>query len=605
MNKNLKAILATALVGILVFPACKPAQIAQEESEELFVVVEGSKIERFDTIDLELTPETKSVAWSSSDESVVVIENGKLTGLKEGTAVISATSGNKKQEQTITVIDGGMPIIDVDYLPIIKGDVYEMNASAYFKGKELEGESFSYSVENTSVATIENNVLSGIAYGETTVTISLSWRNQANVATKTVPCKVTKNCAVYTDKAEYVLYTVDSVLETSFPTSSKIQTKGYYEGEAIEDLPLVWTIDDASVAMIEADGTVTAISAGETYAVASCEYNGEVLSTREIPIKVEKPYLKTNVSIPVKKGDKQAEIDAETALGLGYNVGKVVFLDTGLEYACTENRVDLSNFGLGEYSFAVYEENEAFATQVNLVVADYVVTDAATLLEATRTLSAYVALAKDIDVGSFKTLEGKVDYNKLYTGTFNGLGHTITATYDYGSSALYSLIGNFTFKNLSIICTINTKQNCGALFYQARGDVVVDNCYIETTITHKNAKVIGGVCDSLGKAGSLTMNNTIVKVNGLNRTEAIQEACGAILARMPSERKIFFNQTYVIADGLLCSNTEVSSAQQAINQTKIIYKDEAAFARAKEKGKINLETYNHCWDLSGIIPQFK
>lgn len=47
---------------------------------------------------------TDAVTWSSSDETVATVsEDGTVTGIKEGTAVITATAGNVKAECTVTV----------------------------------------------------------------------------------------------------------------------------------------------------------------------------------------------------------------------------------------------------------------------------------------------------------------------------------------------------------------------------------------------------------------------------------------------------------------------------------------------------------------------
>ena len=45
----------------------------------------------------------KSVSWTSSDKSIATVVNGKITGLKAGTATISATAGGKTAKMTVIV----------------------------------------------------------------------------------------------------------------------------------------------------------------------------------------------------------------------------------------------------------------------------------------------------------------------------------------------------------------------------------------------------------------------------------------------------------------------------------------------------------------------
>lgn len=602
MKKSVKSLVAFALLSVCVFTGCNSqSETEYKASDELFVAVADSKIERFDSVELELGKNVKDVTWSSSDSSIAVVEDGELIGLKAGTAVISAVKGNEKQEQKISVVDNGKtPTINVDYFPVMRGSEYKLDTKAYFNGLQLDNTTFTYSVADTSVAKLVNNVLTGVSCGETTVTISLSWRNQ-NVLTKTVPCEVMKNVAVYTDKAEYTLYTMGSVLGETFETEMQIQPTVYYDNAKIDGAAMTWVSGDESIATVDANGKVEAVSYGETYVVGTCEHNGETLSTRKVPVKIEKPCVKTGKTLPVKVGN--ANVTVETILGSEYSFGKAVNLSTGYEYDYTENGTDLSSFGAGEeYTFVFWEETDAFSAELDVLFADYVVTDQKTLLEATSALNAYVVLANDIEVALPKPPEGDKDYR---SGTFNGLGHTITVTSASSKRGLYVDIDDFVFKDLSIVFRV-TGVNCGALAYRAFGDIVIDNCYFETTIANEAAKNIGGLVDYFQTGMSLTMTNSIVKVSGLNLNETIQTTCGAIISRCKS-KKVFLVNSYVIADGTLCATyDEVNNkGTKQVNSLRVIYKDEQEFAKAKEKNKIVLDDYNQYWDLTGIIPKFK
>lgn len=602
MKKCFNILLALSLISCIAFPACKIG-MGYEESDELFVALEQTKIERFDSVELELGKNVKKVEWSSSDESVAVIENGKLIGLKAGTTVISAVKGNEKQEQTIRVVDEGKtPTIDVEYLPVMRGYSYEMDLKSFFNGKELSDVAFGYAVADKSIATLENDVLSGVAYGDTTVTISLSWRDQSNVATKTVPCSVTENVAVYTDKAEYTLYSMDSVLGVPFAVETQIQPSVYYEGEKVDGLSFTWESGDTSIATVDGNGKVSAVAHGETYVVGKCECNGKTLSTRKVPIKVEKPHLKTAVDLPIKVGSVNVTFNPETMIGAGYSVDKVVDLATGKVYRCTNNSADLSGLLTGEYTFVVYADDEAFSTEVNVVVADYLVSTVDDLKEATADQNAYVALINDLDAGKFTTPTNSV--LKRNTGTFNGLGHTLTITYGTVMRSLYAYVEDFTFKNLAVKATITAARETGALFRRNRGKVVIENCYLESTITKDDAYKIGGIADQAYGKNSIKISNTVVKVNGLDRSEYVQEQCGALFASW-SNTNVAYENVYVIARGKLASVVNGSAAQTVNKQTGILYQNDEKFIEAKNKGKIVLDTFNHYWDLSGDIPQFK
>ena len=600
MKKNLKTLLAVSLASVLAFPACKK-ETKYEISDELFVALENPNIERFDSVELELGDGVKEVEWSSSDENIAVVENGMLIGLKAGTTVISAVLGDEKQEQTVTVIDEGKtPIIDVDYLPVMCNNSYEMDTQAYFNGAELSGASFSYSVADPSIATVENNVVKGVAYGETTVTISLSWRGQMNVATKTVPCTVTKNVAVYTDKATYTLYTMDNILGESFVKETQIQTSVYYEGEKLHDLEFSWSSGDTSIATVDDNGKVSSVAYGETYVVGTCEYNGEKLSTNQIPVKVEKPYVKTNVDLLFKVGEQSMEFD------VGYKVGKVVNLATGIDYSCTDNSTNLKNLATGEYKFAVYEENEAYTAEVNVIIADHIVTDKDSLVEAVSDQDVYVALANDVDVGAFTPRSYK-DTADSTRGTFNGLGHTLTITYPKKNSALYFGVNNFTFKNLGIKCTLGSSIESAALFRMAGGKVVIENCYVETTLADTTDDRCGGVGFYFSSAVTLTLRNVFVRVYD-QQTDYVRQKFGAIIA-VPMSSTVTYDNVYVIGNEVWLANpSDKRSGPLLMNsQTGILYKNDNAFKAARQDGEVVLSGFNHYWDLGdeNEVPEFK
>lgn len=88
----------------------------------------------------------KSVSWSSSDSSVVSVENGTVKALKEGTAVITcSSSGNSSVSASCTVTVKAKDIVDPGDTtnPIIPSESYAfnivytpMNIKSQFKGGE-------------------------------------------------------------------------------------------------------------------------------------------------------------------------------------------------------------------------------------------------------------------------------------------------------------------------------------------------------------------------------------------------------------------------------------------------------------------------------------
>ena len=602
MKKFYKRLLSVLLVSVFAFSvACnkESGTTDMQTTDELFIAVEDSKIERFDSANLTLKEGVEAVEWNSSNESVAVVENGTLIGLKTGTTVLSAESGNKKQEQIITVFDEGRkPEIDVDYIPVMRGNSYKMDTQAYFNGSELKGASFSYSVSDSSVAAVDDNVVTGVSYGNTDITIKLSWRGQADLVTKTVSCEVTKNSALYTDKSECTIYTIDSVLGESFETEAQIQTKAYCDNKKRNDVEVVWKSDDENVATVDGNGKVSAVGYGETYVTGSCTIVDETLSTK-VFVKVEKPRVKTNLDFPFKVGSENMSFkDA------GFSIGKVVDLATGREYSCTNNSANLRSLKAGEYTFAVYEANEAYSAEVNV----YLVTTVNELKQASSTDDAYTVLMNDLNCGTYAgpVVKGDNGVEIRLGGTFNGVGHTITATYTTNTGLYPFVAKGFTFKNLHIVCNLGSSTQGGALFRIASNGVNVENCYIETTFTNPNAVNCGAIGHYFKNGVYLNLRNTIVRVNNIDMNEKVLADCGSLIGR-PQSARVVYDNVYVISKGTLAKTSEKTAGIAMMNsQVGVLYRSDEAFAEARRDGEIVLDNFNHYWDLSGDgVPKFK
>ncbi len=604
MKKIMRILMSLSLLVIFSFSACNFVQSPTKKEKELFNALENVKIDRFDEIELSLKEGVGSVVWQSSNESVAVIEDGKLIGISAGTAVITATAGNEKQTQTITVVDNGVaPTINFDNLPLLKGDSFTLNPTTYFKGRVMEDVTYEYSVAEVSVASVAGNVFTGESYGTTNVEIKMSWRGNL-IKTETIVCTVNENKGVYTNKLTYDLYIVGNVLDATFAVSDTIETTVFNEGNKIENVTFTWTSANEEVATVNESGVITAVSVGETTVLGTAKVDGEEFATRAIPVSVNNPYLKTNIDVlyDVNSGSTMTW-DAAQVLGEGYSISKIVELEDNKEYEITDNMLDVSDFSLGEYQVAVYEESGLFATEVKLVFADYIIHTVKELQEMKPETHKYIVLANDlVDVGVYMGEYDdsyKKDYiSQFFSGVFNGLGHTISGIiFTRDKLGLFGYVSSPTFMNVSIIAESRVDQH-GAFCYNGEF-VTVDNVYVDITFTEKS-RLCGAIGDII--FGSLAISNSIIVTNG---TELLGTDCGAILARA-AWISVTFDNTYVLSDGRLCSLSTDSHNPNAENvnakKNGVLYQNETAFEKAKKAGKLNFSEYNKYWDFSGVIP---
>ena len=120
------------------------------------------------------TTDSKNVVWSTSDESVVSVDNGKLTGLKQGTATITATCGTLTATAEVTVVE--YPLVGIiAWVSEEEIDIGEQIETIVATAPEntTDDVTFTFESSDENVATVdENGVITGVAQGEATITVT-------------------------------------------------------------------------------------------------------------------------------------------------------------------------------------------------------------------------------------------------------------------------------------------------------------------------------------------------------------------------------------------------------------------------------------------------
>ena len=123
----------------------------------------------------------RAVTWSSSDNAVATVSDGVVTGVSAGTATITVTTvdGNRIASSVITVNPrqgGGIAVTSVSLSPAIAtisvggtqrliATINPTNADWSFVG---------WSSSNDAVATVHNDLVTGVSAGTATITLTIS-----------------------------------------------------------------------------------------------------------------------------------------------------------------------------------------------------------------------------------------------------------------------------------------------------------------------------------------------------------------------------------------------------------------------------------------------
>ena len=164
---------------------------------EKYIAVESIELDRLElqleegesaTLSAAVKPDNatdKTVGWSSSDPAVASVQNGLVTALKAGTAIITARAGDKTATCSVTVKE---KYIVVESVELSKSELsLELGGSATLtatvKPDNATDKTVGWSSSDPAVASVQNGLVTALMAGTAVI--------MARAGDKTATCKVT------------------------------------------------------------------------------------------------------------------------------------------------------------------------------------------------------------------------------------------------------------------------------------------------------------------------------------------------------------------------------------------------------------------------------
>ena len=258
----------------------KPVESVTISDAETMVPVEGEV-----TLTVTVTPEDatiKDIEWSSSDESIAKVDaTGKVTGVAEGTATITAKTVEGGKTATCKVIVGPkeVPVEGVEFaeaeVTVIEGESAVVTVN--FTPAGATNKNVTYKSSDTEVATVdaEGNV-TGIKPGQVTITVTTEDGGKTDECVVTVekaPVKVTGVELNYKERTINI-GNAGTLIATVLPKDATNKN-------------VTWTVSDESVLKVTQDGVVTPKKEGTATVTVTTEDGGftatcEVTATAKV-----------------------------------------------------------------------------------------------------------------------------------------------------------------------------------------------------------------------------------------------------------------------------------------------------------------------------------
>ena len=223
-------------------------------------------------------------SWESSDAAVATVDaSGLVTGVAEGAATITASSGSASGAATITVVDLAGPVVSVEVSPSAEtigvGGTLQLTAEGLNEsGNAIAAAEFSWESSDAAVATVDaSGLVAGIAEGVAMITASSGGRSGS--ATITVVNVTGQVASVVVAPREATI--------TALGDTLRLAALGFDEnGHAVAGAVFSWASGDRSVATVDARGLVTAVAEGKATITANVQASSgsAEITVREIAV---------------------------------------------------------------------------------------------------------------------------------------------------------------------------------------------------------------------------------------------------------------------------------------------------------------------------------
>jgi len=383
------------------------------------------------TLTVVTVPEGLNVTFTPDNSGVVSVENGTVTALKEGNAVVKVSVGG----------DGVYEFKSIDVTVTVKKIPTEIeitNSTVDMKVNEeiesgatltpADAGNVTYTSTNSSVAVVENGKIKALAEGSANITVSFAGNDTyAAAENKTIAVTVTLNDASLSVNND----TLDLLIDDEFVLVVTTVPEG---------LDVTFTPDNSGVVSVDENGVVTALKEGTAAVKVSVGGDGVyALNTTDVTVTVKKiptEIILNNDTLDMHVGDV-AENVASLTPSTGDNVtyissnssvvkvedGKIVAVGNGTavvivnyngsdKYESANSKVIVVNVTKVETSIIVGDD-------IDMKVGDSAVVNA-TLSPADAGALKYISsdekVAKIVDNNIVAVGEGKATITVSFTG---------------------------------------------------------------------------------------------------------------------------------------------------------------------------------------------
>ena len=473
------------VMGMLLLASCEEKEVVVDMriksiilSEETLAIDIGQSATLTATLETQDAPD-RSITWSSSNTEIATVNNGSVTGVAYGQAVVTATAANGKEAWCNVTVNYPPPIsitLNKTTLSLLVGAQETLIATMLPAVAEQQA---SWSSNNTAVASVsDDGVITALLNGTATITATTS-------------NNLTATCVVTAEKLPATGIQMETVtLEVGLGHTAQAIARVLPFPGAIQTV--AWSSNNPSIASVNADGIVSGEALGEAILTATAVENTAYQATCTVAIVplhtlTLNEYTGSKVTINYTDGVAQ-EHPLENEQTSFVSVNKIIRSIT-LENGSTI--LIGRNAGSGNITLKISGSAVTFRDAVDgfVPIGSY-----AEFRLVSGALAGSYKMEADLDLMN----ETWVPIASPFTGVFDGDHHTVanikvTATGDKG---LFARLQGGTIKNVGIasgtIGASNIDGFTGGITGYIMTSGTISGCFNNATVA-SSANNIGGI----------------------------------------------------------------------------------------------------------------
>lgn len=293
---------------------------------------------------------TQDLKWVSSDRSVATVDkNGRIVGVKEGLTIITCTTvdGGYVDYCAVQVISPEVESQDIIVTPesCLIGVGEKMKLEAQVLPENTTDKSVEWTSSDPSIVTVdEKGRITGVSVGNAVVTCTAMDGSGAEAYCEVEVCQKITDIRLDNTYLDMVVGDTATVSGWIYPSDA---TYG-----------VTWTSDDPTIAIVDQNGKVTALKAGDTNVRATAQDESGVESVCVVHVRNPVPITNITVSeseIVMVPGESRTV--SFTILPAGYTDGYVWTSDNPVVASVNQTNGLITANALGTANISIFADS--------------------------------------------------------------------------------------------------------------------------------------------------------------------------------------------------------------------------------------------------------